>query len=670
MPSTKIASRLDFLSPLSKIPGLGPKRCEALALSEINNIGDLLYHLPRRYLDRSKIIPINEVSSYEDQYCCIKGEITRTRLERGRRARYRIQVTDETGSIEALWFNGVGFISKSLIKGKKILLCGKVAKYTGYQMTHPQSEIIDGRSGGPVSYMPVYKITNAMKDAGVKGGQLFKSIKWILDNLKHYPRVLPDSIENIKRFPSLSDCLQKIHLPDTLDGLDDYFQRLKYEELYRLTLNLRFSREGFKKEGRPLEPGTLLGKISSSLPFELTPEQLSAIKHLFSQSASPKRMHCLLQGDVGSGKTITAFLSTLPALNCGLQVAWLTPTEILAKQSFDQINQWLSKLNLKAQLLTGSTEKSKKYKIIQELRLGKINFIVGTHALLSNSIEFKQLGMIVIDEQHKFGSKQRLKIQEKDKKSDLLLMSATPIPKTLAETIYSDLTVTTIKGTPNKRQDIETHIVPENKRESMKDYLFKELSEKNSRLFWVVPRIDPVEDSLLELKDIDLTLKSLKYGALSTISAVSVHGKTQDIEKQHVMYEFKSGKSPILVCTTVVEVGIDVPEASIIIIENADRFGLSQLHQLRGRVGRGGQKSSCFLFASENMGEITKKRLTEFCKINDGFKLADLDLSLRGPGEVSGWRQSGWDELKIADILENADMFREINELISNNTKI
>ncbi len=670
MANPKIASRLDFLSPLSKVPGLGPKRCEALSLSDINTIGDILYHLPRRYLDRSNIIPIGEAESYIDRYCCIKGEITRARLERGRRSRYRIQVTDDSGSIEALWFNGVSYISKSLLKGKKVLLCGKISKYSGFQMSHPQSEIIDGRKDGPVSFMPIYKITNAMKDAGVKGGQLFKSIKWILDNLQHYPRVLPDSIENIKHFPPLEQCLQNIHLPSSPEGLECFFDRLKYEELYRLTLNLRFSREGFKHEGRSMECGTLFGKISSSLPFTLSKDQQSVIKHLFKQSASNKRMHTLLQGDVGSGKTITAFISTLSALNCGFQVAWLTPTEILAKQSFIQINQWLKSINFEAKLLTGSTEKSEKRSIIQGLSSGKINFIIGTHALLSNLIEFKELGMIIIDEQHKFGAKQRLTMQEKDKRSDVLMMSATPIPKTLAETIYSDLSVSTIKKSHRNNNNIETHLVPESKRNSMKSYLLQQIKDEGAKVFWVVPRIDPSDDSSLELADIDSIHKSLKKGDLSSISALSLHGRTQDIEKDKVMHDFLSGKSPILVCTTVVEVGIDVPDASIIIIENADRFGLSQLHQLRGRVGRAGQKASCFLFASENRSEITEKRLTEFCKTTDGFKLADLDLSLRGPGEVSGWRQSGWDELQFADILENADMFREINELIDNNLKI
>ena len=661
----KITPRLDFLSPVSHIPGLGPKRCDALILSEIETIGDLLYYFPRKYHDRSKITPINRLNNYLDQECCIAAEITDSSVQSGKYSRLNIKVNDGTGELTATWFNGVQFLSKSLSIGKKILLCGKISEYNGIQMTHPTVEIEGKGSKDRIPFMPIYTITVAMKEAGLKGGQLFKSIKWVLDNLNHYPQILPDTLEAKRGFESLKKCLTEIHMPTNINGLYTYFNRLKYEELYQLALTLQFSKNKISKTGRSLDAGELYENIVDKLPFKLTETQKQAIVEIYESIGKPKRMYRLLQGDVGSGKTITAFLSTLPALNSGLQVAWLAPTEILAKQSFQSINQWLKPLGFSSVLLTGSVDRAQRAKIIRKIADGTVDFIVGTHSIIQSDIWYKAIGITVIDEQHKFGAKQRLTMQQKDPKSDILMMSATPIPKSVVETIYGELDVTTLTSLPDGRKSIKTHLVPEAKRIDMEGFIARIIQEEKGSIFWVVPRVTPNSDSSLDLKDTKSTLKYLKNSNLSKFNISAIHGKTPLDESNRIISDFTSSRIDILVSTTVIEVGIDMPKATVIIIENSERFGLSQLHQLRGRVGRGGQQAYAFLLYSDGQSQHTYNRLIEFSKINDGFKLADLDLTLRGPGEICGWKQSGFDELKIADIIENIDYFREIRSYLS-----
>jgi ATP-dependent DNA helicase RecG len=414
--------------------------------------------------------------------------------------------------------------------------------------------------------------------------------------------------------------------------------------------------------GRSLVPGNLPELLRAQIPFTLTEEQEKAVSILNADSASSRRMHRLLQGDVGSGKTIVGLFACLPALNHGLQVAWLAPTEILAQQTFTRLGGWLEKMHISNVLLTGSLVSAKKKEIAADLRLGKILFVVGTHALIQESVSFSQLGMIVIDEQHRFGSQQRLSIQQKDPAADFLLMSATPIPQTLAKTVYGDLDIVTIPSLPARRNPVSTHVVPEEKRSAMDLFVKKELMENGSQAFYVVPRIDSVTDEIKGMKDIETVMKDLERGVLSAVPRAAIHGKIDAEEKARIMRRFAAGEIRLLVATTVVEVGIDVPNATVMIIEHADRFGLSQLHQLRGRVGRGPKKGYAFLLSTIADTEQAHKRLKKFCAVHDGFEIAELDLALRGPGEVSGFRQSGWDELQIADILRDADLFREIQE--------
>ena len=669
-----IDSRLDFLSPVYLIPGLGAKRAAALHESGIDTIGDLLYHFPLRYIDRSKITPIADLRKNIDSMCTIIGTITRTRVERGRKARLRAQITDDTGTMEALWFHGVPFFRKTLHTGMRVLCTGTIKYFgsgqtisldTSMIMIHPMLEKMDENQTRPEHpYLPHYPITMAMIGASLQQKTLFKSLLWALDNIKHYPQVLPQDLESKKRFPSLATCLRELHVPADPGDLERFKARIIFEELYRLVACLHLSKRKFAQPGRPLRAGELAETFRRMLPFALTEDQNKAVNVLLGDAKSDRRMHRLLQGDVGSGKTVVAFFACLPALNEGMQVAWLVPTEVLAQQAFSKLSRWCKELNVSIELLKGALGPEKKRAIINDLQGNRLQFLVGTHALLQPAVTFKNLGMIVIDEQHKFGAQQRLALQEKDPRADFLLMSATPIPQTLAKTLYGDLDVVSIRGLPKGRLPVSTYRVPQDKRNAMETFVRGEILSKNAQVFYVVPRIEKNNDEPLDIKDAASVFDALVRGPFSGIPCGLIHGQTEIAEQHHTMEDFNRGAIKVLVSTTIIEVGIDVPAATIMVIENAERFGLSQLHQLRGRVGRSSRKACCFLLANKTGSAAADKRLDYFCNHHDGFEIAEMDLQLRGPGEVAGLMQTGWDDLKMADIIRDAHVFREILEFV------
>ena len=661
MPGRSVNAMLDFLSPVSVIPGMGEKRILALNESGIETLGDLLYWFPIRYIDRSSIIPIAHLEAHLNSLCTVSGKVTIVRMERGHRGgRFRVQISDESGTMELLWLRGVQFFSKSIRKDMTLLVTGKVTRYGHFQMVHPMFETIESEGQVQFKIIPFYSITSAMKEAGLQQKLLLKAIIWVLENLKHYPQVLPAQIESKKKFPSLKRCITEVHTPEVIDALDSYRERLKYEELYKLALTLRLSRKKFNLPGRSMHPGGLPEHFRRSLPFKLTPDQENAIEILYKDGSSRRRMHRLLQGDVGSGKTLVAFFASFSALNEGLQVAWLAPTDVLARQTFTLVSSWLKPLGFTTSILKGGLPSQQRQILINDLQKGAIHCIVGTHALLQPSVKFKELGMIIIDEQHKFGAQQRLVMQEKDPASDFLLMSATPIPQTLARTLYGDLDIVTISKPPAGRQTIATHIVPFVKRHDMEQFVLNQIKE-GAQAYYIVPRIEHDEENgNPEVKDLESTFTSLTSGTFSSVRSAFLHGKLVGDQKELVMENFVNGSIDLLVATSVIEVGIDVPNATVIIIENAERFGLAQLHQLRGRVGRGRKKSYCFLLHSEDADAAALERITLFCKSNDGFKIAEMDLKYRGPGEVIGYKQSGWDDLIFADILNDAHIFKEI----------
>ncbi|MFP4014757.1 MAG: ATP-dependent DNA helicase RecG [Chitinispirillaceae bacterium] len=655
-PEVKRTSKLDFLSPLSSVPGFGPKRLDALRGAGLSTIGDLLYYYPLKYIDRSEVTFLSEVEKFRDEVITISGSVTRARLERGRRPRFRIAVEDRSGKLEAVWFQGVSFISRSLKAGDQVVLTGKVTFYGHYQMVHPLVEKVSSEETLSPFY-PVYSIKEVMREAGLTQKILHKSIGWVFKNLKNYPKVLPQNIEKKHNFPPLEECLRKIHQPVDLSQLQNYRQRLKYEELYKLALSLRWNRRKFALPGRSLFPGDLDQKLEELLPFTLTPSQKKAVQILYSDAASNSRMHRLLQGDVGSGKTVTALFACLPALNSGYQVAWMTPTDVLARQTLYVLGGYLRELGIRVEFLGASGGKDRN-RVLRDLASGELQFVVGTHALFMPSVKFGKLGMTVIDEQHKFGAAQRLALQEKDARSDFLLMSATPIPQTLARTLYGDLDVLEIEN-PSGRRPVSTHIVPDGKRSDMENFIYEQIMT-GARVFYVVPRIDEQEGGETQLKTVDSVSARLKKGILGSVPMDKLHGRMSFSEREEVMDRFKGGEGGLLVCTSIVEVGVDIKDASVVVIENAERFGLAQLHQIRGRVGRGSRESYCFLLPEETADDKVSERLRYLCGCQDGFKLAQWDLHNRGPGEVNGYRQSGWDDLRMADILEDAELFREI----------
>jgi ATP-dependent DNA helicase RecG len=665
---THASSQVDFLSPLSKIPGLGPKRVNAMSAAGIKTVGDLLHYYPSRYIDRSKRTAIGDVCKQaEDCVVTIRGVVEKARNEYFGRPRFRVTLADGSGKMDIIWY----IRSMKIAEGETLVLTGKAVSNHGKPlMFHPTLEKVAAGDGGDDNVRPilaVYSIKEPMREAGINQNLLRKAIAWALKNVGNYPRVLPGAIDKKHKFPPLDKCLYSIHLPDDLSTIDQYKERLKYEELYKLALNLRWNRRKFALPGYAMTSGDLYAKMRSILPFALTESQEQAIKILYGDAERPHRMHRLMQGDVGSGKTITALMAALPALNSGRQVAWMAPTEVLAKQTKFVIEKYIVELGFKTGYL-GAGDSLDKRETLRELASGDLRFVVGTHALFMPSVKFHNLGMIIIDEQHKFGAEQRLKLQEKGPSSDFLLMSATPIPQTLAKTLYGDLDIVAISSRPN-RAPISTHIVPENKRADMEKFILEQITN-GARVFYVVPRIDQQGDDSDDdddcgkqsIKTVDSVIEKLKSGPLSSTPVYKLHGQMPHDEREEAIKSFKEGPHGVLVSTTIVEVGVDISDAAVMVIENPEFFGLAQLHQIRGRVGRGDAPSYCFLLPGANVSQNEKslERLKFLCNCQDGFEIAEWDLRNRGPGDAAGYRQSGWDDLGVADILDDAEMFREI----------
>ncbi|MDR2694241.1 MAG: ATP-dependent DNA helicase RecG [Chitinispirillales bacterium] len=711
------ASQLDFLSLLGGIPKLGPKRVAALAAAGIKNIGELLRYYPVKYIDRSAVIDIKDIINVNgndsvnnintadninnskdacsdksvkavdinrEDTVTVTGTVDTARSEFYGRPKFRVTVKGGGGgALDAIWF----IRSMKIGAGERLMLTGRVTVNRGGRplMVHPVLEkLADGVVVRPI--LAVYAIREPMREAGVNQKLLRYSIEWALDNVGGYPQILPDIIEKEKGFPPLRDCLRQVHLPDSLLGLDVYRARLKYEELYRLALDLRWSRRKFALPGYAMSPGDLADRLRAELPFALTESQEAAVRVLHGDAARPARMHRLLQGDVGSGKTVTALFAALPALNSGRQVAWMAPTEILAKQTKSAVEGYLAGLGIRVGYV-GAGDAPEKRRALCDLASGELRFAVGTHALFMPSVRFSNLGMIIIDEQHKFGAAQRLKLQEKGPASDFLLMSATPIPQTLAKTLYGDLDVAEIGPRPD-RAAVSTRIVPEGRRADMEGFILERIGA-GARVFYVVPRIDqqPSDDlgdeggggskgvtrepaasggggqtDGLPLKTVDSVSGALKRGPLSSAPIHKLHGRMPADERDAAIRAFKEGPPGVLVSTTIVEVGVDVADAAVMVIENPEFFGLAQLHQIRGRVGRGGVASHCFLLPGPGAyrDARTMGRLKFLCGCADGFEIAERDLRNRGPGDAAGYRQSGWDDLLAADILEDAGMFTGI----------
>lgn len=641
------------------LKGIGPKRAKVFAASGINTVEDLLYYFPRRYEDRTNFVTISKLKPGEIQ--TIKARVYALgQHDSWRRRRFNITevaVEDDTGKVFCVWFNQP-YLKEYLKPGTGVILYGKTEFYRArLQMSNPEFEIITDDADAQLNIgrlVPVYSLPEGFTQRGLR-----RLVKNALD--EYLPKIndcLPYDIRQRNNLMNLARGLLNIHFPQSLELQKEAYMRLSFEEflLFQLPLALRKLRRGEKKGIAHKVDGELVPYFISRLPFQLTESQKKVIAEIKSDMASPKPMQRLLQGDVGSGKTVVALAAAMMAIQGGYQVAFMVPTEILASQHFDKIRAFAPKLKLA--LLTGSSSKGDKDKIYKDISSQEAGLIIGTHALLEGKAKFKNLGLVVIDEQHKFGVGQRSLLPAKGLNPDVLIMTATPIPRTLAITLYGDLDVSIINELPPGRLPVKTVLFSRTQKGEAYKLAKKEL-KCGRQVYIVYPVID--ESYVLDISGAKKMYVELKSGEFKEFTLGLIHGRLKQKEQDKIMSKFKSGKLNVLISTTVLEVGIDIANATCMIIEHAERFGLSQLHQLRGRVGRGVDESVCVLVSDAQTDEA-KERLNAMVKYNDGFKIAEEDLRIRGPGEFFGKEQHGLSELRIANPLTQMQLLKRARE--------
>lgn len=647
------------------LAGVGPKRAELLNKQlGIRSCRDLLYYFPFRYVDRSRIYTIAELTS-DMPDIQIKGHFVSFTIH-GEGAKRRLQglFSDGTGIIDVVWFNRVKSISESYHTGIEYILFGKPSIFNGHpNLVHPEIEPAVEESR-PRGLQGVYNLTDTLRNRSFTSKTIRTLVHNLFDKIKSLPETLPQSVREKYRLIGLYDALSNIHMPTSLDMLQKAKLRLKFEELFLIQLNILKYAKTRKAEVR----GFVFPRIGSHfnrfysevLPFSLTEAQKQVIREIRDDMRTGRQMNRLLQGDVGSGKTIVALMSALIAADNGFQTCIMAPTEILATQHYESLSAMCNKIGVKIELLTGSTKKSKREEIANGLLDGSIHILVGTHAVIEDNVNFRRLGLVVIDEQHRFGVAQRAKLWNKNvNPPHVLVMTATPIPRTLAMTVYGDLDVSAITQLPPGRKPIATLLKYENSRTSVNQIIRKEL-QSGRQVYIVYPLIQ--ENEKLDLKNVEDGFQYARE-TFSDFNVGLVHGKMKPADKDRQMQLFAIGKTQILVATTVIEVGVNVPNASVMIIENAERFGLSQLHQLRGRVGRGADQSYCILMTKPDISKDTRRRLEIMTETSDGFQIAEADMQLRGPGDIEGTQQSGIAfNLRIANLAADGQIVRIARE--------
>jgi len=650
---------------IKNLPGLTPARARALADAGIRTAEDLVFTFPRRYVDRTTVLPIRSAGSTEIPVT-VFGTITHVGLA-GSGARKRLEVTlrDGSGSINGIWFQGIPYFKDRFKAGQTAAFFGHVKRFgSSASVVHPDVEIVDsdGKPNTLTGIIPMYPGTAFMKKTYISGQLMQKWVRQVL-NESRYEEMLPPDLLRRLGFPDRTKALFHIHAPERLDDAETALRRFKFEELFlfqlamaKLNRRVRDPREGPRFD----PPGAFTRRFfNESLPFPLTDGQKLALSDIRSDTTSGRQMNRLLQGDVGSGKTVVAIGSMLMAVDSGYQAAFMAPTEILAEQHARTLIRWLQPLGLNVRLLTGSAGALVRRDVLTELASGAAQILVGTHALIQKEVRFHRLGLVVVDEQHRFGVEQRVSLQQKGSWPHLLGMSATPIPRSLAMTLYSDMDVSVMRDKPAGRRPVRTAVRGEGSREDVYAYLAGRLSE-GGQAYVVYPLID--ESETTDLKDATIGHGRLRERFPSHEVGL-LHGRMPAAEKEDVMRRFLSGHIRILVSTTVIEVGVDVPNATVMLIEHAERFGLSQLHQLRGRVGRGGIDSVCILMAGTKVSRDGRERLQTMVRTEDGFEIAETDLRLRGPGDLLGTKQSGMPEFRYADITADQDLLESAKAL-------
>jgi ATP-dependent DNA helicase RecG len=644
------------------LPGVGPKKADLLAKElDIHSTEDLLRHYPYKHVDRSRFYYLHEIS--EDMpFIQVKGQIIRfEKVGEGHKQRLTAIFTDGQETIELVWFKGVKWVLEKNKTGITYVVFGKPSPFNGhFNLVHPEIEL-ESQLPPPeqMGLQPYYNTTEKMKTNFLNSKAIQKIIYPLIKAIKSgVPETLPAYL--LKKFSllNLTESLTNVHFPKNADLLKKARQRLKFEELFYIQLSIlqqtKWRDQHFKGFVFNIIGYYFNTFFNHNLPFELTNAQKRVIREIRIDVGSGRQMNRLLQGDVGSGKTLVALMSMLMAVDNGFQACIMAPTEILATQHYASITQLLGNLGLKVGILTGSTRRKAREELHQQLQNGEMNLLIGTHALIEDTVQFQNLGLVVIDEQHRFGVEQRSKLWKKNQNPPhILVMTATPIPRTLAMTLYGDLSISVIDELPPGRKPIQTFHYYQNKRQGLNQFITKQV-DFGRQVYIVYPLIQ--ESEKIDLQNLETGYEYIR-NTFPNYKVSMVHGKMKAADKDFQMQKFIAGETQILVATTVIEVGVNVPNASVMIIESAQRFGLSQLHQLRGRVGRGAEQSYCILLTDFKLGTESRKRMEIMVRTNDGFEISEADLKLRGPGDMDGTQQSGLPfDLKIANLAQDGKM--------------
>lgn len=648
---------------ITYLPGVGPQRAKLLKDElHVSTLHDLLYYFPYKHIDRTRLYYIHELTA-DMPYVQLKGQILSFETEgEGRKRRLVAHFSDGHGVVDLVWFQGIKYVASRYKLHTEYIVFGRPSAYGGkINIAHPDLDVADSLSLSSLGMQPYYTVTEKMKRQGMNSRSLERFTATMFTRLNMpLPETLPDYIVNQLHLMSLDEALRKAHYPSTAEELRRAMLRLKFEELFYLQLNiLRYTRErqcryrGFVFS----RVGDLFHQFyAERLPFSLTGAQKRVIKEIRNDMGNGRQMNRLLQGDVGSGKTLVALMCMLLALDNGYQACIMAPTEILAEQHYATFRQFLGEMDVEVALLTGAVKGKQRAKVLSGVQSGEVQILVGTHAVLEDTVDFRSLGLVVIDEQHRFGVAQRARLWVKSvQPPHVLVMTATPIPRTLAMTLYGDLDVSVIDELPPGRKPIRTIHQFDSQREGLYRAMRQQLVE-GRQAYVVFPLIS--ESEKMDIKNLEDGYEHL-CRVFPEYKISKVHGRMKPAEKEVEMQKFQSGETRILVATTVIEVGVNVPNASVMVIENAERFGLAQLHQLRGRVGRGADQSYCLLVTRYQLGEDTRKRIQIMTETNDGFEIAEADLKLRGPGDLEGTQQSGVAfDLKLANLARDGQILQ------------